>query len=374
MVSSSIPNTPAAPEQSSTRDGFAMPRGCPTVSCIISNYNYEAYVAQAIESALAQTVPFDRIIVVDDGSTDGSRALLRKFGDRIELIETPNQGQTGACLAGFFRQPGSEYVYFLDADDYLPDYFVERVQSHLQARPVKLQFQLSTVSEQLKAFEALFPTYPTRYGSREMVRDNEIIGYYRSPPTSGNVVRADALAGLDLALLDKRAAIDGTLNLIMPYLGEVVSVNEPLAFRRVHTSNLGQWSRPTVELLGKEIAVFHKSWEEAKQLLAWDNAHFDGQKPLYVVEREMMIAALQGRVPWPSFQFARTVLRTAQPVGQRLMLAGWAMLLLLPHRPWQAYLVAARRSPHNRSRGLEAVVRTVLAPGRNLGLGRHKPR
>jgi glycosyltransferase involved in cell wall biosynthesis len=290
--------------------------------------------------------------------------LLRRYGDRIDLIETPNQGQTGACLEGFRRQQDCEYVYFLDADDYLPDYFVERVRPHLQSRPVKLQFQLSTVSDQLKAFEALFPTYPHQYGSQQMKRDNEIIGYYRSPPTSGNVVRADVLKSLDTELLDKRGAIDGTLNLILPYLGDVVSVNEPLAFRRVHTSNLGQWSRPTTALLEKEIVAFRKTWDEARRLLSWDENPFDKQEPLYILERRMMIAALEGRLSRHALRFAGTILHTGQPLRQRLMLAGWALLLLAPHRAWQSYLVGARRSPHNRSRRLEAVVRTVLSPGR----------
>jgi hypothetical protein len=243
------------------------------------------------------------------------------------------------------------------------------VRHHLQSRPVKLQFQLSSVSEQLKAFEALFPTYPSDYGSREMQRDNRIIGYYRSPPTSGNVVRADVLQALDTDRLDKRAAIDGTLNLILPYLGEVVSVNEPLAFRRVHDSSLGQWSRPTVELLRKEIAAFHKTWEEARQLLGWETTPFGRAEPLYVLERRMMIAALEGQVAWHAPRFAGTVMRTGQPVGQRLMLAGWSLLLLVPHRGWQSYLVGARRSPHNRSRRLEAVVRAVLSPGRRKAAG-----
>lgn len=349
------------------------PPASPTVSCVISNYNYQAYVGQAVDSALAQSVPFDRVIVVDDGSTDDSLALLRQYGDRIDLVESTNQGQTGACLQGFRRLPGSDYVYFLDADDYLPDYFVERVRHHLQSRPAKLQFQLSSVSEQLKAFEALFPTYPANYGSPEMQRDNRIIGYYRSPPTSGNVVRADVLQALDTDRLDKRGAIDGTLNLILPYLGEVVSVNEPLAFRRVHDSSLGQWSRPTVELLQKEIAAFHRTWDEARQLLAWDANPFDRDEPLYVLERRMMIAALEGQAAWQAPRFAGAIMRTGQPIRQRLMLAGWSLLLLVPQRGWQSYLVGARRSPHNRSRRLEAVVRAVLSPGRRKAAGRQQP-
>jgi len=75
----------------------------PRVSIIVSNYNYERYVAAAIDSALAQTIPDCEVIVVDDGSTDGSRAVLNRYREdpRVTLILQENGGQ--ACRAASSR-------------------------------------------------------------------------------------------------------------------------------------------------------------------------------------------------------------------------------------------------------------------------------
>lgn len=68
----------------------------PLVSIIIPCYNAADYVGEAIESALAQTYSPTEVIVIDDGSTDGSLDLLRSFGDRIRWETGPNRG---ACTA-----------------------------------------------------------------------------------------------------------------------------------------------------------------------------------------------------------------------------------------------------------------------------------
>jgi glycosyltransferase involved in cell wall biosynthesis len=94
-------------------------------TCLINNYNYRRYVGEAIESALAQTVPFDEIIVVDDGSTDGSRDwLIDTYGScrNVTVVGQQNQGQLGCFHEGFRRSSG-DVLFFLDADDlYEPDY------------------------------------------------------------------------------------------------------------------------------------------------------------------------------------------------------------------------------------------------------------
>jgi glycosyltransferase involved in cell wall biosynthesis len=90
-----------------------------TTSCIINNYNYRDFVVEACESALRQTRPFDQILVVDDGSIDGSQQLLRDhYGDRenLEMIFKRNEGQLSTFNAGFEAARG-ELVFFLDADD-----------------------------------------------------------------------------------------------------------------------------------------------------------------------------------------------------------------------------------------------------------------
>lgn len=88
----------------------------PLVSVVIPNFNYAKYVAQAIDSVLAQSYPEIEVIVVNNGSTDNSSEVLRAYGDRIRLIEQENLGQSGARNSGI-KQARGEFVAFLDADD-----------------------------------------------------------------------------------------------------------------------------------------------------------------------------------------------------------------------------------------------------------------
>ena len=64
----------------------------PLVSVILPVYNREAWVARAIESVLAQTYEPLELIVVDDGSTDGTRQVLERFNDEIVILEQPHGG------------------------------------------------------------------------------------------------------------------------------------------------------------------------------------------------------------------------------------------------------------------------------------------
>lgn len=93
----------------------------PLVSIIIPCWNAECYVGEAIESALAQTYPNVEVIVIDDGSTDGSLEVIKSFGDRIRWETGPNQGACAARNRGIALARG-ELIQFLDADDLLyPD-------------------------------------------------------------------------------------------------------------------------------------------------------------------------------------------------------------------------------------------------------------
>ncbi|MCK1359097.1 glycosyltransferase family A protein [Bradyrhizobium sp. 199] len=86
------------------------------VSVIIAAYNAEAYIAEAIESVLGQTVPPFEVIVLDDGSTDGTRASLDRFGDHIVALSQTNSGQAVAVNRGVATARG-ELIGFCDADD-----------------------------------------------------------------------------------------------------------------------------------------------------------------------------------------------------------------------------------------------------------------
>lgn len=94
------------------------------LSCLINSHNYVDYVVEAISSALAQTRPFHEIIVVDDGSTDGSvEAIRRHFCNQpqVRLIVKKQAGQLSCFHLGCDAVTG-DVVFFLDADDrYRPD-------------------------------------------------------------------------------------------------------------------------------------------------------------------------------------------------------------------------------------------------------------
>ncbi len=91
------------------------------ISIVISNRNYADYVGAAVDSALSQRDVRVEVIVVDDGSTDGSREVLERFTDRTRVIFQAGRGQTGALNEGFAAATG-DVIMFLDADDVLrPD-------------------------------------------------------------------------------------------------------------------------------------------------------------------------------------------------------------------------------------------------------------
>src|SRR6266571_4575720 len=88
------------------------------VDIVVNNFNYGRFLAEAIDSALAQTYSNVRVIVVDDGSTDESREVLGAYRDSAEVVLKSNGGQASALNNGFARSTG-DVVIFLDADDML---------------------------------------------------------------------------------------------------------------------------------------------------------------------------------------------------------------------------------------------------------------
>ena len=104
-----------------------------TVSVIIPTYNRCHYVPNAIESVLAQTYTDYEMIVVDDGSTDNTKAALRPYLDKIHYIFQPNAGVSAARNAGI-RAASSELIAFLDSDD--------------RWLPRKLELQLPLMAEE----------------------------------------------------------------------------------------------------------------------------------------------------------------------------------------------------------------------------------
>lgn len=89
-----------------------------SVGVVIPTYNSAPLVPEAVESALAQEPSPHQVVVVDDGSTDDTASVLRRYVDRVEYIRQPNRGPSAARNAGLGRLR-TDTVVFLDADDLL---------------------------------------------------------------------------------------------------------------------------------------------------------------------------------------------------------------------------------------------------------------
>jgi glycosyltransferase involved in cell wall biosynthesis len=111
----------------------------PLVSIIIPAYNAEKYIKGAIESALAQTYKNIEIVVVDDGSTDKTKDIVKEFADkRIKYIYQKNSGVAITRNTGIKNSTG-EYIAFLDADDY---YFPKKIEEEIKFLEQNKKFDL----------------------------------------------------------------------------------------------------------------------------------------------------------------------------------------------------------------------------------------
>lgn len=115
------------------------PNACsrPTAACVINHHNYGAFIGEAVRGALRQTVPFDEIIVVDDGSSPEHLGRVREacaIDPRIRLVEKSNQGQLSCFNVGFERST-ADILFFLDADDFWDAGYLEAALAVYTRRP-----------------------------------------------------------------------------------------------------------------------------------------------------------------------------------------------------------------------------------------------
>ncbi len=106
----------------------------PLFSVVIPTYNRERYIARAIRSVLDQTCDDYEVIVVDDGSTDRTRRIVRRFGRQVRYIRQPNRGPSEARNTGI-RAARGRFVAFLDSDDRFLPRKLEENKAFLERHP-----------------------------------------------------------------------------------------------------------------------------------------------------------------------------------------------------------------------------------------------
>lgn len=236
-------------------------------SIVIASYNYGRFLGEAIDSALGQTCPDTEVVVVDDGSTDESRAILGRYRGRLTAVFKEHGGQASAWNAGVLEARG-RFVIFLDADDRLTPTAVERVSACFEdARVSKAHWPLSVIDEEGRPTGRLAPPRPVSSGDvRNVVLEAGPGGHpgHVWPPSSGN---AWARWYLDRVLPIPeepfRTSPDLYLATLAPLYGLVAGVPEPQGFWRVHGGN-SSWQLPFDARLDRAV----RHWESCAEALA----------------------------------------------------------------------------------------------------------
>ena len=216
----------------------------PRVTCIITNYNYAQFLADAIDSVLIQTFHSFELIIVDDGSTDQSHDILSRYeaDGRIIIVRQPNAGQAAAFNRGFEASSG-KYIAFLDADDrWLPEKLTRVVAAFEREADASLVYhRLYREAGDGGRLGRPWPR-PLLKGdiSRLVLRSG---GWWPYPGTSGLSFAREFLENvMPIPAEQNRICADAYLADLSPFFGHIVPLAEPLGVYRLHASNL--WTSP----------------------------------------------------------------------------------------------------------------------------------
>ncbi len=210
------------------------------VSIIINNFNYERFLCAAIDSALGQTYDSVEVIVVDDGSTDQSRAAIERYGARVTTVLKPNGGQSSALNAGFAQSHG-DIVIFLDADDVLLPHAAQAVVEAFDAQrdAAKVQYRMAVIDRHGRPTGEIKPPPHIPLPAGDLRRSEVNFPFDLAwLPTSGNAFSVSVLRRILPIPTDYGSVgADWYLAHVTALFGQVVSLDEVCAYYRVHGHN-----------------------------------------------------------------------------------------------------------------------------------------
>jgi glycosyltransferase involved in cell wall biosynthesis len=342
----------------------------PLLTVLIPNYNYARYLAAAVDSALALDYAPKEIVVVDDGSTDGSRAILCDYEQKglIKTVFQENGGQPAALNAGFKHARG-ELLYVLDSDDIVAPHMMKRVMQVWRPGMSKVQFCLESIDEHGERIGSIFPNFPAGATPAMLRRAVLETGEYQSPPTSGNVYAHSYLAHLFPLEAERFRYSDGPMNAVAPLYGEVEAIPEALGQYRMHGAN--QWGRrefdPTVytRAVAHNLALDAYIAEHARALGFAFRPELSDRAPWAMQYRMASIKLGPERHPLPEsaahvmkLGLAAVVESTTLSASQKATIIPWFLLMGVAPRKLAAELAKLRFHPSSRpqllSRALKA--------------------
>lgn len=246
------------------------------ITIVICSYNYERFLREAIDSALAQDPQLTRVVVIDDGSTDGSRAIIASYGDRIVPVLKANGGQASSYNLGL-EMAETEYILYLDSDDVLYDGAIAQVVDAFERGGYgKVQFTLSVIDGQSRPTGAHVPHTQPPAECGALLRNGWL---YPSPPASGNAYRVSALRRiLPLPQATRRGiAADFFAIYGVALVGKVGVIDQPLGGYRVHGAPDQHGAKATSHVslsiansqdVAEVVRAFPQRWQALRELVS----------------------------------------------------------------------------------------------------------
>ena len=243
----------------------------PLVTVLTAVYNGADHVADTVESVRHQSYPRIEHLLIDDGSTDDTVAVLDGLGDspvELRVVSIENRGQTGAFNVGFDHARGA-ILFFLDADDqFLPDK-VERCVDALRDHPNAglVQHKLLEVDNDGTELDVYPPLSPVANGwlGSDALRSGGIIAGMSA--TSALGIRreiVDLVAPLDESVRIGDMALVG----LVPLITEIAGIQEPLSTYRWHGGNITFSEKLTVESVRWRLDMMHALLDSQRTFLA----------------------------------------------------------------------------------------------------------
>jgi Glycosyl transferase family 2 len=242
----------------------------PLVSVLVDTYNQERYIEQAIVSVLEQDFPPDdyEIVVVDDGSTDRTPEIVRKFAPRVRLLRKENGGQASAFNAAVPELRG-EIIAFLDGDDWFApaklSAVIEEFEKNPQAGGVAhgfYEFHEDTKETKVRAPESRnFLNLTTAAAAREALSWWQFL-------VVGSVTVRRKVLGPVLPISEELVfCADGPIAWAAIASGMTI-FEQPLCYYRHHSSNLHAVKGEDVARMGAKLRMNYLMLAEIEQLLS----------------------------------------------------------------------------------------------------------
>jgi glycosyl transferase family 2 len=299
----------------------------PFVSILIDTYNHEKFIEQAIISALEQDFPTAEreIIVVDDGSSDGTPEIVRKFEPQVRLIRKPNGGQASAFNAGIPECKG-EIVSFLDGDDWWALNKVRLAVDELEKNP-----ELGAVGH------GQYEVYADGRPVGVVVPEKNTLLHLQDLPTAVLFTHLRCFLGTTKMTIRKKLLdqilpfpeelvieADEYMFTLAPALAPALVLDKPLFYYRFHEGNHFQYSEKDNKKTRRKQRVLEVLQQclppRLRALGIRDDIVATVMEPIWVDAGRMRLG-LDGGMPWETYCIEKAAYHYSygdRPIGYRL--------------------------------------------------------